>query len=72
MQRQAVCAHFFSFAISSISLVFITSLQQYLSQTGVGVEKVTAISRLNGGKSMVEEGELYSPCFAGTPFSEDC
>jgi hypothetical protein len=38
----------------------------------VGVEKVTAISRLNGGKSMVEEGELYSPCFAGTPFSEDC
>jgi hypothetical protein len=33
--------------------------------TGVGVEKVTEISRLNGGKSVVEEGELSSPCFAG-------
>ena len=25
--------------------------------SGVGVEKVTEISRLNGGKSVVEEGE---------------
>jgi hypothetical protein len=36
----------------------------------VGVEKVTEIRRLNGGKSVVEEGELSSPCFAGSPFSE--
>jgi hypothetical protein len=36
----------------------------------VGVEKVTEISRLNGGKSVVEEGELSSACFAGSPFSE--
>jgi hypothetical protein len=38
----------------------------------VGVEKVTAISRLNGGQSVVEEGELSSPCFTGSPFSEAC
>ena len=41
-----------------------------LAKAGVGVEKVTEISGLNGGKSVVEEGELSLPCFAGSPFSE--
>jgi hypothetical protein len=38
----------------------------------VGVEKVTVISRLNGSKSVVKEGRISLPCFAGSPFSEAC
>ena len=40
---------------------------------GAGVEKVSETSVLNGGKSVVEEGELWRTllaCFAGSPVLE--
>jgi len=50
--------------------VSIATVKQ-LAKWCVGVEKVTVISKQNGGRKVIQ-GNKFLPCSSGSPFSEGC